>query len=389
MRTVARQILASAGACAVLAAGGAAFTGWLVARKLTAPVAERRYGLSIRAVERDGDTCTLVLDRTAETTRPGIYNLWFKHGGWVQLGSKVQDRSPSEIARVVTGSSENLNPQPGDRVSWSGIYYATPRDAGLEARDIMISTPSGPTPAWRIDDNASVWAIHIHGLGSTRAGTLRGVQVATDLGYTSLVVSYRNDGEGPRVGNGRSTLGLSEAGDVDAAIGYAIRRGAEKIVLFGWSLGAGIALQLAHRVQYRMQYRGPIVALVLESPVLDWADVIKANCKRAGLTVHAGRLAMPWLTTQPLAHLLCLPCALPLEEMNWVKRAHELEVPTLILHGAQDDSVPISAARSIQRQRPDLVTLESFDAGHTLNWNVEAARWSDTVTKWLTEKVGS
>lgn len=385
MKPLARQILASIGVCAGLAAGGAAFTGWLVARKLTAPVAVRMRELNIRAVERDGDICTLVLDRTHETTRPGIYNLWFKHGGWAQLGSEVQDRGPTQIARVITGRSENLTPQPGDRVSWSGIYFATPRDAGLEARDIMITTSNGPAPAWRIDGNASTWAIHIHGLGSTRAGTLRGVQIATDLGYTSLVVSYRNGGEGPRVGNGRSTLGSTEADDVDAAIDYAIRQGAEKIVLFGWSMGASIALHVAHR----KQYRGLIVALVLDSPVLDWADVIRANCKRAGLTEHAGRLAMLCLTTQPLAQLLGLPCALPLEEMNWVKRAHDLEVPMLILHGTQDDSVPISAARSIQRQRPDRVTLESFDADHTLNWNVEPARWSDTVTKWLTEKVGS
>lgn len=389
MKPLARQALASTGACAVLAAGGAAFTGWLVARKLTAPVSERTYGLAIRAVELYGDTCTLVLDRTVETTRPGIYNLWFKHGGWAQLGSEVQDRGPTQIVRVVTGSSENLTPQPGDQVSWSGIYYVSPRDAGLESRNIMISTLSGPAPAWRVDGNASVWAVHIHGLGSTRAGTLRGVQVATDLGYTSLVVSYRNDGEGPHAGNGRSTLGSTEADDVDAAIGYAIRQGAEKIVLFGWSMGATIAMHVAHRKQYRMQYRGLIVALVLDSPVLDWADVIRANCKRAGLTEHTGTLAMPWLTTQPFARLLGLPCALPFDEMNWVKRAHDLEVPTLILHGTQDDSAPITASRSIQRQRPDLVTLESFDAGHTLNWNVEPARWGDTVTKWLTEKVGS
>lgn len=98
---------------------------------------------------------------------------------------------------------------------------------------------------------------------------------------------------------------------------------------------------------------------------------------------------MPWLTTQPLAQLLGLPCAVPFDEMNWVERAYDLEVPTLILHGTQDDSVPISAVRSTQRQRPDRITLESFDAGHTLNWNVEPALWRDTVTKWLTEKVRS
>lgn len=380
-----RRLLVIFGAAALFAVSGAALMGWLIARKLTAPVSGRKYRLTIQAVESQRDSLVVVLDRTRDTTQPGIFNFWFESGGWVQVSREILDRGPAQIARVVTGVSEGLTPRAGDRVSWSGIYYATPGDAGLKARDVMITAPSGPAPAWRIDGNTSTWAIHVHGLGSTRAGTLRGVQVATDLGYTSLVVSYRNDGEGPRIGNGRSTLGLTEADDVDAAIGYATRRGAEKIVLFGWSMGATIALHLAHR----RPYRGPIVALVLDSPVLDWADVVNANCKRAGLTDHAGTLAIPWLTTQPFARLLGLPCPLPLDEMNWVKRAHDLETPTLILHGTQDDSVPISAARSIQRQRPNLVTLESFEAGHTLNWNIEPARWRDTVTKWLTEKVGS
>ena len=129
--------------------------------------------------------------------------------------------------------------------AWSGIDYPTPQEAGLDARSVTITTPAGRCPAWRIDGDPSTWAIHIHGLGSTRAGTLRGVLTATELGYTSLVVTYRNTEEGPRVGNGRSTLGDTETADVDEAIGYAVRRGARQIVLFGWSMGAAIAaLQL-------------------------------------------------------------------------------------------------------------------------------------------------
>src|SRR5690606_6894129 len=162
----------------------------------------------------------------------------------------AQDRGVGQVARVVTGSSSGLRPRAGDRVSWSGIYYATPADAGLDARDVFIDTPAGPAPAWRVDGDLSTWAIHIHGLGSPRVGTLRGVRVASELGLTSLVVSYRNDGEGPTVGSGRSALGAAEVEDIEAAIGYAVRRGAERIVLFGWSMGAAIALQVAHRSDY-------------------------------------------------------------------------------------------------------------------------------------------
>lgn len=378
--------LAAAGlACATALLGaGATALGWGIARKLTAPITPRDFNLTVRSVERADGRLRLILDRTPSTAAPGIYNLWFQHGGWAQLGTDIEDRGPALVARSVTGTSEGLMSVAGNRVSWSGIFYASPSDAGLVYRDVDIVTPVGHAPAWRMDGDPSIWAIHVHGLGSSRAGTLRGVQVAIELGLTSLVVSFRNDGEGPRVGNGRSTLGVAEADDVDAAIGYAIRRGAERIVLFGWSMGAAIALQLAHRTAYRDLVAG----LVLDSPVLDWRSVIQANCKRAGLPRSAGSLAMPWLTRESLARWVGLPSVLTLDESNWVDRARGLEVPTLILHGSRDDSVPISNSIRLRDQRRDLVTLEAFDAGHTLNWNSDRERWYATTASWLDECLG-
>lgn len=368
---------------AILGAGGAAL-GWGIARKLTAPIGPRDFELTVRGVEQADGQSRLVLDRTQGTEAQGVYNLWFERGGWVQLGSEVDDRGPRCIARTFTGASDGFTPRAGDLASWSGIYYASPADAGLEHRDNVIVTPVGHAPAWRIDGDLSTWAIHVHGLGSSRAGTIRGVQVATELGYTSLVVTYRNDGEGPLLGNGRSTLGVTEVEDVDAAIGYAIRRGAERIVLFGWSMGAAIALQLAHRARYR----DLIVGLVLDSPVIDWQSVIQANCKRSGLPSTAGALAMPWLMRERLACIVGLPTALPLEDFNWVKRAHELDVSTLILHGTRDDSAPFATSKCLRDQRPALVTLEAFDAGHTLNWNADNERWHNTAASWLGQRIG-
>ncbi|MGK0741320.1 alpha/beta hydrolase family protein [Leucobacter sp. Z1108] len=351
----------------------------MIARKLTAPIGPRTFNLVVRGVEDDDGALRIVLDRTPDTAAKGLYSLWFERGGWVQLGSDVEDRGPNRIARVATETSDNLKVQVGDRISWSGIYFASPADAGLDAREIRISTPSGDAPAWRIDGSSSTWAIHIHGLGSPRAGTLRGVQVATDLGYTSLVVSYRNDGEGPKIGSGRSTLGATEVDDVEAAISYAVRRGAERIVLFGWSMGAEIALQLAHRSDYAQLVAG----LVLDSPVLDWVEVIKANCARSGLPPAAGHLAIPWLTLGPLARMMGLPNAIQLRELDWARRAEELTVPTLILHGVIDDSAPISNSEALRDRRPDVVTLEAFDAGHTLNWNSGPNRWREAANRFL------
>ena len=182
------------------AAAAAARVGWAIARRLTAPVGPRTFDLTVRGIAHDNDL--VVLDRTDQTTADGIYNLWFEHGGWAQLSAEIVDRGPTRVARRITGTAPGLTPKVGDRASWSGIYYAAPGEAGLDAREITITTPAGPCPAWRIDGDSSTWAIHIHGLGSTRAGTLRGVLAATELGYTSLVVTYRNTEEGPRVGTG-------------------------------------------------------------------------------------------------------------------------------------------------------------------------------------------
>ncbi|MGK0721057.1 alpha/beta hydrolase [Leucobacter sp. W1478] len=369
--------IALGGGIATAAAGG---LGWAIARRLTAPAGPRTFDLTIRSVEHDDRGGLIVLDRTKQTTADGIYNLWFETGGWVQLSTEIVERGPTHVARRITDTAPGLAPRAGDRTSWSGIYYATPADAGLHARDITITTPAGRCPAWRIDGDPSTWAIHIHGLGSTRAGTLRGVLAATELGYTSLVVSYRNTAEGPRVGTGRSTLGDTEKADIDEAIGYAVRRGAQRIVLFGWSMGAAIALQLADHPRHY----GLIAALVLDSPVLDWTEVIKTNCVRSGLPAAAGHLALPWLTAEPLARAVGLPERIPLRSFDRPTRAADLTTPTLILHGTQDDSVPIRLSQALRDARPDLIELDTFDAGHTLCWNTDPDRWREAVTAWLT-----
>ena len=365
-----------------LLAAGALGAGCAIARRLTEPAGPRIFDLAIRDIEHDDGAQRVVLDRTPQTNADGIYNLWIESGGWAQLSAEATDRGGGRVARTVTGTSPGLRLVPGDRASWSGIYYATPADAGLTVRGITITTPAGPCPAWRIDGDPSTWAIHIHGLGSSRAGTLRGTQAATDLGYTSLIVTYRNTTEGPHVGTGRSTLGDTETVDVDEAIGYAVRRGAQRIILFGWSMGAAIALQLAARPRHH----GLITALVLDSPVLDWTETIKANCARSGLPAAAGHLAVPCLSAGPLARMVGLPDQIPLRRFDWITRAAELTTPTLILHGTRDSSAPIRLSQALRDRRPDIVALETFDADHTLSWNSDPERWRAVASGWLTSQ---
>lgn len=371
--------VAGAAAATAVALGG---LGLVIARRLTAPVTGRRYDLTIRGVDHSGKRPIVILDRTPSTAAPGLYCLILENGGGVRLAREVQGRGPGLVSREILGEpAQGLTV--GARASWSGIYFSNPEDAGLEAKDVEVPTDVGLAPAWLVTPqggpSSSTWAIHIHGLGSTRAGTLRGVQVASETGLTSLVVTYRNDGEGPFVGAGRSELGAAEADDVCAAIRYARENGARSIVLFGWSMGAAIALQLAAEPKLRSIVAG----LVLESPIVDWVSVIKANCARSGLPAWTGALAVPWLVFRPLARLVGLPNAVGVRRFDWLARADELLVPTLILHGAHDRSSPLEFSSRLRELRPDIVVLESFHADHTMSWNSDSERWRTVLSSWL------
>ena len=370
--------VAGAVAAVGVALGG---LGLVIARRLTAPASGRSYDLTIRGVDNSGERPIVLLDRTPATAAPGLYCLILENGGWVRLSHDVENRGPGLVGREVLGET-GKGLASGQRASWSGILFSGPEDAGLEVTDVEVPTDVGNAPAWMISPQAAsstTWAIHIHGLGSPRAGTLRGVQVASDAGLRSLVVTYRNDGEGPIVGTGRYELGAAEADDVRAAVSFARDNGARSVILFGWSMGAAIALQLAAE----HELRGIVVGLVFESPVLDWVSTIKANCVRSGLPAWSGALALPWLSVRPLARMTGLASPIGLSNFNWIARADELTVPTLILHGTLDTSSPFEFSTRLWELRPDLVDLEVFDADHTMSWNSDSERWRAALTTWL------
>jgi dipeptidyl aminopeptidase/acylaminoacyl peptidase len=373
-----RWAMVGAAASAGVALGG---LGLVIARRLTAPASGRRYDLTIRGVVSSGERHIVILDRTPRTAAPGLYCLILEKGGWVQLSREVEDRGPGLVGREVLGEpSEGL--AAGARASWSGILFSSPEDAGLKSTDVQVQTDVGQVPAWLITpraDPSTTWAIHIHGLGSTRVGTLRGVQVTSEAGLTSLVVTYRNDGEGPIVGTGRPELGAAEVDDVRAAVRFASENGARNVILVGWSMGAAIALQLAAEPELQ----GIVAGIVLESPILDWVSTIKANCARSGLPAWSGTLAMPWLDFWPLTGLTGLNNPVDLRRFDWTSRADELSVPTLILHGTLDTSSPFELSTRLRELRPDIVDLEAFGADHTMSWNSDRERWRAVISFWL------
>lgn len=74
-----------------------------------------------------------------------------------------------------------------------------------------------------------------------------------------------------------------------------------------------------------------------------------------------------------------------LRELDRVTHVDDLSVPTLILHGSRDDSVPIGVSLALAEQRADLVQMKTFEARHTMAWNSDPGRWRMCVSAWHSE----
>lgn len=324
---------------------------------------------------------TITLQRTDDTALPGRYGL-FTAGSldYLRLGSVVRADHASVTRKLLTHVPVDAHLAPA--AAFSGWYYDKPDDLQIPYRNALIGTPVGPCAAWEFPAavDTDVWVIQVHGRGTTRSEALRAVPVFHDLGITSLLVSYRNDGEAPRSRTGTYALGATEWRDVDAAIGYARRQGARRILLMGWSMGGAIALQ----TEFASPHRDVIEGLILESPVADWRTVLRYHSRLLRLPGVVLAFAQRILDSEWGAVLTGSGSAIPLDSLDAVARAGELRHPVLLLHSDDDGFVPSDASHALAEARPDLVTMETFTvARHTKLWNYDEARWTRAIQDWV------
>jgi pimeloyl-ACP methyl ester carboxylesterase len=351
----------------------------VMARTVLTPPRSRPQDIAVLGV--DAAEGTVTLSPSLDAVVPGKYGLWFsKDTGHARLGEIVRRSSRSVTRRVLGVDFGEL--ALATRGRFSGWFYLAPRDLGYPFEDVEVPTALGSAPAWLVPSATATdrWVIQVHGRAVTRAETLRAVPVFRDAGYTSLLVSYRNDGDAPASGDRRYALGDAEWLDVESVIQFALNRGARSVVLMGWSMGGATVLQAA----MRSRLAGVVRGLVLDSPVVDWADTFKFQARLLRLPGFIGSAAFAvvgrnwskWVTGQDrpidLAHL------------DIVRNEAKLTLPVLLLHSDDDGYVPSDASHALAAARPDIVTMETFSvARHTKLWNYEPERWNRAIAQWL------
>jgi uncharacterized protein len=373
----------SIGAACVVAAATAATAATIahVARLVVTPQRTVPDDVAIHSVAPDLTTITVT--STPDTLVPGKYGFWFAGDNGHLCVGDVLATTPSRVTRRIEAVSfgDPRRARTGRISSW---WYLRPEELGLPVTSVQIDTELGSAPAWLFpcSSRSTRWAIHVHGRGTRRQESLRAITTFQQRGYTSLIVSYRNDGDAPMSSDGRYGLGSTEWHDVDAAIAYAMAHGATDVVLVGWSMGGAIVLQTVTRSHRAEIIRG----VVLDSPVVNWLDTLQYQASMMRLPGVVTRAALALIAAPWARRMTGLASPIDLSMMDFVTRSAALQVPVLLMHSDDDGYVPATGSRALAQARPDIVTFIPFSvARHAKLWNYDTDRWIHAVDTWLRE----
>jgi hypothetical protein len=239
-----------------------------------------------------------------------------------------------------------------------------------------VTVGSGKYPAWYVRGSGSTWAILVHGKGASRTEMLRAMRSTVGAGLPSLAITYRNDAGVPADDSGIYQFGRTEWRDLNAAVRYAQDNGARHVVLVGASMGGAIVAAYLRNVP-----DAPVSALVLDSPMLDFGETVSYGASQRALPV-IGQVpeALTWTAKQ----IAALRYDVDWSELDYLSDSSWLKVPTLVMHGADDQKVPVRVSKQLAQDHPDDVELVTVpDAVHVGSWNADPEGYDDTLTGFL------
>ena len=316
----------------------------------------------------------VTLTRSLASLRPGTYGIEGA-GIHARIGPVLAEvRHPADtVVRRLEGVSRG-SLEPGARVRLTPqVHCGDPYSAlGIEHSDIDIPGELGALPAWFVPGARDTWVITVHGLGTTREHPMNVMEFLHAQQFPVLDLGYRGDPGAPRSPDGLGHLGDSEWRDLDAAIRYAVRYGADQVVLHGWSTGATMALHAAADSGRRDRIGG----LVLDSPVLDWEATVRALAAARG--TPSALLPLAVRAAQGRTGLRG-------DRQQHAAEASVLIVPVLIFHGPDDTLASWQSSREFADRRPDLISLHTVPhAPHGAMWNADPARYEEVLRRFLT-----
>jgi pimeloyl-ACP methyl ester carboxylesterase len=234
------------------------------------------------------------------------------------------------------------------------VHDVSPGDLRLSFEDLTLTAEDGVRiHAWYLPPPGEArWVVLLaHGNGGNISHRLdRTLLLQSKLGAAVLLFDYR--------GYGRSEGSPDEEGtyrDARAAHRWLVedeRVSADRLVVFGESLGSAVALDLA--------VSRPCRALVLESPFSSVPAMARA--------------VYPFLPLWPFVRT----------RYDNLSKAPLLRVPLLVLHGDRDEVVPIAQGRRVFEAAPPPKRFFAIPgAGHNDTYVVGGEAYWDAVRGFL------
>ncbi len=327
--------------------------------------------VDIEAVSPD----QIELKRSDTSERPGVYGLVWD-GGHAVVGPVLRENA-DRVTRRLTDVHGFLVPGLEAGID-SNVYFGNPREAlGLPYRSVDIASELGPMPAWEIPaltqpgERSGAWVIVVHGINGDRQIGLRIAPTLRRAGFNSLLISYRDDLGAPNSPDGLHHQGQTEWRDLAAAVRYALRHGAGKIVLDGYSMGGALITQLIER----SPLAGRVDGLVLDAPALSWKAILEFNATRMGF---------PSFAALPVEWAINARTDVDWNSLDALQHSEDFHLPILLFHGDDDEVVPISTSEEFAEELPRWVTYYAVPkAGHTQSWNVDPALYDRRLRHFL------
>jgi pimeloyl-ACP methyl ester carboxylesterase len=204
------------------------------------------------------------------------------------------------------------------------------------------------------------------------------MRVTASVGLPSLAITYRNDEGAPADPSGMYGFGSTEWRDLQGAVRYATDHGADKVVLVGYSMGGAIAASFLEH----SSLADAVAAVVFDAPMLDFGATI--NHKAADRELPMVGLALPPPLTWTAKQIAGVRFEVDWDELNYLDDSDWLTMPTLVFHGDDDATVPLSTSQQLADAHTQLVSLVRVPgAGHVASWNSAPSTYDRTLRNFL------
>jgi hypothetical protein len=324
----------------------------------------------LKVIDDEGQKFILLPDNE-DTRAPGIQSLFWNSRRGHCVVEPAKTAEDGRWFKVLKSFGDDPKPTRG---AWlSGWLGEKPEDFGiLDYEEVLLENG---TLAWQTIKSPNDWVIHVHGRKTLMGETLRNFKIFDDLGFSQLTISHETDTKPFGLGKHKSTVGFTEWTQVERAVQHARAKGAERVVLFGWSLGG----MMVGRFLKESVHKDIVIAAIFDSPMFDVRHTLRFQALLANYDQKFADEVCSLMEHSFALKLMGYP-KLAVDDFSLGKNSINSHMPMLVLYSTNDGYVDANDVLSFSQMNATAVLVEFPGARHCRLKNSDPSRY-ETVVK--------